>query len=143
MDPLSVPRVCAPPNAVWVWMTLLGANTPLASGALRLFLAHEVTFSCAGETACGVDDVLFLRKYSFESIREHTLKWWIVDESAGHWYAVRASYLPKSRETGRVWVDTVFALGDDGLLKHVKHSEFYAMDQELSGMSGRQGWRFV
>jgi hypothetical protein len=121
----------------------LGVTTPLASGALRLFLAREATLSCSGETARGVDDVLFLRKDCFESIREHTLKWWIVDQSAGHWFTVRASYLPKSRETGRVWVDTVFALGGDGLLTHVKQSDSYAMDQELSGMSERQGGRFV
>jgi hypothetical protein len=115
-------------------MTLLGVNTPLASGALRLFLAHDVTFSCAGETAHGVDAVLFMREDSLEPIREHTLSWRVIEESAGHWLVVRASYLPKQGKGGWAWLDTRFTLDSEGRLTHVQQSESYVMSREASGV---------
>jgi hypothetical protein len=129
-----MPDICDPPNAVWVWMTILGIYTPLASGALRLFLARDVTFSYAGTTACGVDAVVSLREDSLEPIREHTLCWYVVDESADHKLRVHASFVPKGRGRSRECVDTMFELDGEGRLTRVQQTRSYVLGEEVTGI---------
>jgi hypothetical protein len=135
MEHPFMPNICDPPNAVWVWMTLLGVYTPLASGTLRLFLADNVTFSYVEATARGVDAVLSLREESLEPIRERTLWWYVVGESVGDKLRVRASFLPKGRRRNREWIDATFTLDGEGRLAHVQQTKSYVVGEEVSDIA--------
>jgi hypothetical protein len=129
-----VSDVCAP-NAVWVWMTLLGVYTPLASGTLRLFLAPDVTFSYAGATAHGVEDALSLREESLDPIKEHTLWWHVMDGGLDRRLKVRASFQSKGRKRSREWVDTIFTLDGEGRLTHVQQTKSYVVGEEVPSLA--------
>jgi len=130
----AVPNVGVP-NAVWVWMTLLGVYAPLASEALRFFLTGDVVFSYAGATARGVDAVLNLREDSLEPISEHSLSWYVADESVGRRIGVHASFLPKGRSRSRECVDTVFTLNSEGRLTQVEQTKSYVAGEEVSDIA--------
>jgi hypothetical protein len=73
-----MPQLDVPPNAVWVWMTLLGVTPPMAAETMRFFLAHDISLETSGKMAHGIDAALALREDNPGPIKKATLKWHLV-----------------------------------------------------------------